>query len=218
MTQSITLWGATYSQVDSLTLPKTGSGTATFVDTTISSNAAAASDIASGKLAWVNGSLITGTSSGGGGTDHLTLLATKNLGTISTSSTSAADTGQTLDVTGFDAYDMLIAICYTPTHTNSRHVATVRLINFSATSTTATKTGTSIATSTQHYKLSSSGTLTQRSGTTPYGVYVNAATISTTTPRKCTLTIYQRYNSTSSGTINGTYTLDVYGVNLQDLF
>ena len=66
MTQSITLWGATYSQVDKLQLPLTGSGTASFLDTTISSNAAAAGDIASGKQAYVNGSLITGTSSGGG--------------------------------------------------------------------------------------------------------------------------------------------------------
>lgn len=161
---------------------------------------------------------VLGTYTGGGSTDHLTKIATKSLGTISTSSTSATDTGQTLDVSGFDAYDMLIAICHTTTHTNGRHVATVRLINFSATSSTATKTGTSIATSTQHYKLSSSGTLTQRSGTTAYGVYVNAATINTTTPRTLTLTIYQRYNSTSTGTINGSYTLDVYGVKLQDLF
>lgn len=160
---------------------------------------------------------VTGTYSGGG-TDHLTKLATKSLGTISTSSTSAADTGQTLDVTGFDEYDMLIAVAHTSPHTNGRHVATVRLINFSATSNVNTKTATSIATSTQHYKLSSSGTLSERSGTTPYGVYVNAATISTGTPRKCTLTIYQRYNSTSTGTINGNYVLDVYGVKLQDLF
>ena len=162
---------------------------------------------------------VTGTyTGGGGGTDHLTLLATKSLGTISTSSTSATDTGQTLAVTGFDAYDRLVAICYTPTHTNGRHVATIRFINFSATSNLATRSGTSIANSTQHFKLSSSGTMTQRSGTTPYGVYINAATISTSTPRTCTLTIYQRYNNTSTGTINGTYQLDVYGVKLKDLF
>lgn len=154
-----------------------------------------------------------------GGADHLTKLATKNLGTISTSSTSATDTGQTLSVTGFDAYDMMIAVCHTSTHTNGRHVATVRLINFSATSTSSTKTGTQIATSTQHWKLSSSGTLQMRSGTTAYGVYVNAATLNANaSPRNVTLTIYQRYNSTSSGTINGSYVLDVYGVKLQDLF
>lgn len=67
MAQNITLLGASYSNVPSVQLPKTGGGTATFDDTTISSNAAAASDIASGKLAWVNGSLLTGTGSGGGG-------------------------------------------------------------------------------------------------------------------------------------------------------
>lgn len=217
MAQNITLMGASYSAVPAVLLPKTGSGTARFTD--VSDTTAAASDVASGKYFYTSdGTRTQGTSSGGGGTDHLTKIATKSLGTISTSSTSAADTGQTLAVTGFDAYDMLICICYTPTHTNGRHLATVRLINFSATSDVSTKTSTSIATSTQHYKLSSSGTLTQRSGTTPYGVYVNAATIGTSTPRTLTLTIYQRYNSTSSGTINGSYTLDVYGVKLQDLF
>ena len=217
MAQDITLMGASYSAVPAVLLPKTGSGTARFTD--VSDTTAAASDVASGKYFYASdGTKTQGTSSGGGGTDHLTKIATKSLGTISTSSTSAADTGQTLAVTGFDAYDMLICMCYTTPHTYSRHVATIRLINFSATSTTATKTGTSIANSTQHFKLSSSGTLTQRSGTTPYGVYVNAATIGTSTPRTLTLTIYQRYNSTSSGTINGSYTLDVYGVKLQDLF
>ena len=157
----------------------------------------------------------------GGGSDHLTKIATKSLGTISTSSTSAADTGQTLAITATDYkdYDMLVAICHTSPHTNGRHVATVRLINFSATSTLTTKTATQIATSTQHWKLNSSGTLQMRSGTTAYGVYVNAATLDTSSnPNKITFSIYQRYNSTSSGTINGSYVLDVYGLKLQDLF
>ena len=220
MSQNITWLGASYSNVPYLTLPKTGGGTARFDDTTIATNAAAAGDIANGKQAYVNGSLITGTASGGGGTDHLTKIATKSLGTISTSSTSAADTSQTLQITATDYkdYDFLVAICHTSPHTNGRHVATVRIINFSATSTLTTKTATQIATSTQHWKLNSSGTLQMRSGTTPYGVYVNAATLDTSsTPNKITLTIYQRYNSTSSGTINGSYVLDVYGVKIQDL-
>ena len=216
MAQNITIMGASYGDVPSVNLPKTGGGTASFTDVT--DTTAAASDVASGKYFYTSAGVKTqGIASGGGGTDHMTLLATKSLGTISTSSTSAADTGQTLDVSGFDAYDMLICIAHTSPHTNGRHIATVRLINFSGTSTVDTKTSTSIATSTQHYKLSSGGTMTVRSGTTPYGVYVNAATIQTTTPRKLTLTIYQRYNSTSSGTINGSYVLDVYGVKLQDL-
>lgn len=67
MAQNITLLGASYSDVPSVELPKTGGGTAQFDDTTIASNAASASDITSGKLAFVNGLLITGTASGGGG-------------------------------------------------------------------------------------------------------------------------------------------------------
>ena len=67
MAQNVTIAGASYSDVPSIEVPKTGGGTAAFIDTTIASNAASASDIASGKMAWVNGSLITGTGSGGGG-------------------------------------------------------------------------------------------------------------------------------------------------------
>ena len=217
--RTISLLNATYSDVPQVQLPISGGGTATFTE--ITDTTAAAGDVASGKYFYTSAGIKTqGTASGGGGSDHLTKIATKSLGTISTSSTSAADTGQTLAVTATDYkdYDMLIAICHTSTHTNGRHVATVRLINFSATSTLTTKTATQVATSTQHWKLNSSGTLQMRSGTTAYGVYVNAATLDTSsTPNKITFTIYQRYNSTSSGTINGSYVLDVYGVKLQDL-
>lgn len=217
MSQNITLMGASYSAVPAVLLPKTGGGTARFDDASVTT--ATASDVASGKVFLASdGTVTTGTSSGGGGSDRLTKLATKNLGTISTSSTSAADTGQTLAVTGFDDYDMLICIAHTSPHTNGRHVATVRLINLTATSNVDTKTGTGIATSTQHYKLSSSGVLSCRVGTTPYGVYVNAATLSTSGTRTLTLAIYQRYNSTSTGTMNGNYVMDVYGVKLEDLF
>lgn len=217
MAQNITLLGASYSDVPAVTLPKTGGGTASFTD--VSDTTAAASDVASGKYFYTAAGVKTqGTASGGGGSDHLTLLATKSLGTISTSSTNAADTGQTLGVTGFDAYDILVCICHTSTHTNGRHVATVRTIVMAGTSDAGTKTGATIATATEHYKLSSSGTLSCRAGTTPYGVYVNGATLSTSGTRTLTLTIYQRYNSTSTGTINGSYTLNVYGLKLQDLF
>ena len=145
-------------------------------------------------------------------------IATKNLGTISTSNTTATDTGQTLVVEGFDDYDLLVCICHTSPHTNGRHVSTVRLIEFAATSTSSTKTSATIATATEHYKLSSAGVLSCRAGTTPYGVYPYSATLSTSGGRKLTLAIYQRYNSTSTGTINGNYIMDVYGVKLEDLF
>lgn len=75
MSQSISLWGATYSNVPSVNLPKSGGGTASFTDVT--DTTAAASDVASGKYFYTSSGVRTqGTASGGGGT--LT-VATKTL-------------------------------------------------------------------------------------------------------------------------------------------
>ena len=103
MAQNITLMGASYSNVPSVQLPKTGGGTATFDDTTISSNAAAASDITSGKLAYVNGALITGTNSGGGGSSKNTQVVQ---GTTRTTSSSLTAIGAELTVSKTGTYDI----------------------------------------------------------------------------------------------------------------
>ena len=65
MAQNITLMGASYADVPSVLLPKTGGGMAQFDDTTTAN--ATAAQILSGYTAWVNGALLTGTASGGGG-------------------------------------------------------------------------------------------------------------------------------------------------------
>lgn len=101
MAQNITLLGASYSDVPSVQLPKTGGGTATFDDTTISSNAAAASDIASGKLAYVNGSLITGTASGGSSKNAQVVQ-----GTTRTTSSTLTAIGAELTVSKAGTYDI----------------------------------------------------------------------------------------------------------------
>ena len=66
MSQAISLWGANYSDVPAVDLPKTGGGTASFTDVT--DTTAAASDVAQGKYFYTaQGVRTQGTSSGGTG-------------------------------------------------------------------------------------------------------------------------------------------------------
>lgn len=66
MAQNITLLGASYADVPAVQLPKTGGGTARFTDTTPTT--ATAPDVTQGKIfCLADGSLATGTNSGGGG-------------------------------------------------------------------------------------------------------------------------------------------------------
>lgn len=67
MAQQVVIAGAMFEDVPSISVPDANNVYHPFLDTTIASNAAAASDIAQGKLAYVNGSLVTGTNQGGGG-------------------------------------------------------------------------------------------------------------------------------------------------------
>lgn len=67
MAQQVVIAGALFNDVPAISVPDSNNVYHDFLDTTIAINAASASDIASGKLAYVNGSLVTGTGSGGGG-------------------------------------------------------------------------------------------------------------------------------------------------------
>ena len=216
MAQNITLLGASYSDVPAVTLPKTGGGTATFTDVT--DTTAAASDVASGKYFYTAAGVLTqGTASGGGGTDRLVLLQTTSLGSLSTSSTSAADTGKTVSLassTNWQNYDLLLVDISVDTTTNGRHTSTVTPVILTGTSNVSTKNTYTVGSNKWNSKLGSTGTASSRQSTTAYGVYINAASVSSNT---LTLTVYYKYNSNHTGTLNGTYTARVYGVKLIDL-
>lgn len=81
MAQNITLLGASYSDVPGVVLPKTGGGTALFTD--VADTTAVAEDVAEGKLFHLaDGSLATGTASGGGASiDTKTLTNSSNTAT-----------------------------------------------------------------------------------------------------------------------------------------
>ena len=77
MAQNITLLGASYSDVPSVLLPKTGGGTASFTDVT--DTTAAANDVAAGKYFYTAAGVLTeGTSTGGGGTTAGTVTQDAN--------------------------------------------------------------------------------------------------------------------------------------------
>ena len=212
MAQNITLLGASYSAVPAVTLPKTGGGTARFDDASVTT--ATAGDVTQGKIFLAaDGTPTEGTNSGGGGSG-LTLLKTASLGTLSTSSTSAADTGKSMTVTGYNDYDMLIVDVSVDTLTNGRHTSTVSMILLTGTSNVSTKNTYTVVSNKWNSKRSSTGTGSTRQSTTAYGIYANSATVSGTT---MTIPFYYRYNSNSTGTLNGTYTARVYGVKLYDL-
>lgn len=179
---------------------------------------ASAADIVAGKIGHLrDGSQVTGTASGGGGGVG-TLLATLALGTISTSSTTATDTGKSVSVSNVNDYDLLIVETSVNSVTNNRHTATVGVIFLTASSSVGTKNGATVATAKWNSKISSSGVTTTRAGTTAYGIYPNSCSVATSNNvTTATIPLYQRYNSTSTGTINGNYTTRVYGVKLFDL-
>ena len=199
MAQNISLWGASYSNVPSVSLPKTGGGTASFTD--VSDTTAAASDVASGKYLYTSAGVKTEGTSSGGGTSNWTLIGSTTL-TINTTGTSASSAGTVACGSGAYTKDDVIWV-HIRGQSGKRNgdfygSDTIFINHQKANNSTTTFSAPAV----EYIRVSSSGAYTTATGS--YGVYGYSINSSGT------VTIRQRYNSTNTLTINDKFDVYVY--------
>lgn len=206
MAQNITLMGASYSAVPAVTLPKTGGGTARFDDASVTT--ATASDVASGKLFLASdGTITTGTASGGGSSSW-TKLGEHTYTGVSQTSTTATTIG-TWSI-GDDIWTsdkiLYLRIRDKAGKRNGYFYGTdVWVLNmYPKNDSTATSMSNGVLMNI--WSVTSSGAYAHRYGysTTGYGIYPNNIY------KNGSVRFSARYNSTYSLTINGDYKIEAY--------
>ena len=204
--KNISFMGAVYSDVPAVILPDAGGGVARFDDASITT--ATASDVASGKVFLAaDGTITTGTSSGGGGASSWTKVAETSY-QVSTTSTSAVTVATWK--TGHSELWTSDKIVYL----RVRDTAGKRADYFYGTDNffinQYPKNGVTISSSTTAARyIYRCGTneqyMTYSLGTNNgYGVYLR------TVYSDGRITIGARYSSAYSLTIDGTYSVEVY--------
>lgn len=202
MAQQVKLMGAIYSDVPSVRLPDANDTLHSFTDCSVVT--AVASDVAQGKVFVANdGTVTTGTASGGGGSSSWTKVAETSYVIPNYTSTSSAevDTWSTGHSEIWTAEKIVyIRIRDTAGRRNNYFYGSD---NFYITpSSTVTQNGFGIR---EIYRGSSTAYgMTPTNGTTGYGVYTDYIY------PDGRIHILKRYNSTNSKAINGTYKVEVY--------
>ena len=201
MAQSVSLWGATYSNVPSIEVPKSGGGTASFTDVT--DTTASAADVAQGKYFYLaNGTKTEGTNQGGSGDGYVWqdgngyVHLSDEEGTQPIYDTLTVSTSGTFTPAQGHAYNSVVVAsgtAGTPSATKgtvSGHAVTVTpsVTNTTGWITGSTKTGTGVSVSASElvsgtYSVTSSGTkdvTNYASASVPAGTATAPATISGT--------------------------------------
>lgn len=208
MAQNITLLGASYSAVPAVVLPKTGGGTARFDDASITT--ATASDVASGKVFLASdGTITTGTSSGGGGSSSWTKVCEKSYQVANFTTTTA---------TNIETWATGHSELWTTNkwvYIRIRDTAGKRAGYFYGTDSFCMNSNLASGSTTEPnvsgiltniWRYTTDGTYGYRYGygQTTYGVYVDGIYADGR------LRVRKRYSSSYTLTINGTYKVEVY--------
>lgn len=199
MAQNITIQGASYSDVPSVTLPKTGGGTAWFTDVTPTT--AVESDVASGKVFFKgDGSQSTGTAS------YPWVLLASGQYTVNTSSTSNTKLGDISAGSAAYTKDNVIWVrIRDKSSVSAGHFFGSDTLFFNATKANGGTSSYNVR-CVNVIRYNSSSQYECYNGS--YGVY--ASSISSAGK----VAIYSRYNSTYTLTINSTYSVEVYSLSL----
>lgn len=150
----------------------------------------------------------SGGGGGGGGDGTMVLLKEQDLGKVSTTSTSAVNIGTVYvkDVLGL--YDAVLYEVNAAEEKVGYHWSTRGIF-------WKIKSGASPSLQNVTHKsnifVNSDGTKKYISGSTAYGIYPDGTPAASGSD--ITMTLYGKYSSTYTGTIDGNYTIRVYGLN-----
>lgn len=202
-TANVTLLGVDYNAVPSVLLPKQGGGQAQFDETTIASDAASASDILSGKKAYVNGSLVTGTSQGG--SSNWTLIKTGSVSINTTSTSASTATTLVCDSNAWTKDDIIwVRIRGNSGKRNGYFYGSDAIF---ANSNAANNDSTTFSSpAIQYIRVNSNGTYTATTGS--YGVYAYSIA------SDYQIVIRRRYSSSLTLTLNDTFSIEVYKLSM----